>query len=81
MDAKELKEALQYKNRSAYESITEDELERSFAYAESYKMFLDNAKTERDAVKYGISLAERRGFTEYRLGDALEIGGRYYYNK
>ena len=80
MDAKELKEALQYKNKSAYESITEDELERSFAYAESYKMFLDNAKTERDAVKYGIALAERRGFTEYHLGDTLEVGGRYYYN-
>ena len=37
MNAKELKEELEYKNRSAFESISEDELERSFAYAESYK--------------------------------------------
>lgn len=47
MNAKELKEELEYKNRSAFESISEDELERSFAYAESYKLFLDNCKTER----------------------------------
>lgn len=80
MNAKELKEELEYKNRSAFESISEDELERSFAYAESYKLFLDNCKTEREAVKYSVAMAKRRGYTEYRLGDDIVVGGRYYYN-
>ncbi len=80
MDAKELKKELEYKNKSAFDSITEDELERSFAYAESYKLFLDNGKTEREAVSYAVSMAKRRGYTEYRLGDEIEDGGCYYYN-
>ena len=80
MTAKELKDTLQYKNASAYDNITEDELDRSFAYAESYKLYLDNSKTERDAVKTSIKLAERAGFIEYKLGDTLEVGGKYYYN-
>ena len=41
MTAKELKQELEYKNKSAFDAISEDELERSFAYAESYKLFLD----------------------------------------
>ncbi|MDY2905710.1 MAG: aminopeptidase [Eubacteriales bacterium] len=80
MNAKELKEELEYKNRSAFESISEDGLERSFAYAESYKLFLDNCKTEREAVKYSVAMAKRRGYTEYRLGDDIAVGGKYYYN-
>ena len=80
MDAKELKEQLEYKNKSIFDSISEDELERSFAYAERYKLFLDNAKTEREAVKYGIEMARRQGFTEYKIGDELSVNGKYYYN-
>ena len=80
MDVKELKEALEYKNKNVFDSISEDELERSFAYAECYKMFLDNTKTEREAVKYSIAMAEKKGYTEYKFGDELEKGGKYYYN-
>jgi len=80
MDVKELKKELEYKNKSAFDAISEDELERSFAYAESYKLFLDYGKTEREAVTYAIALAEKRGYEEYRLGDVIEEGGKYYYN-
>ncbi len=80
MDVKELKKELLYKNKSAFDSISEDELERSFAYAESYKLFLDSGKTEREAVKYAISMAKRHGYTEYFLGDEIFEGGKYYYN-
>ncbi len=80
MDVKELKAQLEYKNKSAFESISEDELERSFAYAESYKLYLDNSKTEREAVNYSVSMAKRNGYTEYKLGDEISEGGKYYYN-
>ncbi len=80
MDAKQLKEQLEYKNKSAFDSVTEDELERSFAYSESYKLFLDNAKTEREAVRYTVEMAKRNGYCEYSLGDTVEVGGKYYLN-
>lgn len=80
MDINGLKETLEYKNKSAFETIGEDELERSFAYAESYKLFLDNGKTEREAVNYAVAMAKKRGYTEYRLGDEIAEGGCYYYN-
>lgn len=80
MNAKELKAELEYRNVSAFDTITDDELERSFAYAESYKLYLDCAKTEREAVTYTIAMAKKRGYEEYRLGDPLCEGGRYYYN-
>ena len=80
MDVKELKSQLEYKNKNVFDVISEDELERSFAYAEAYKLFLDNAKTEREAVKYAIAMVEKKGYTEYRFGDELKVGGTYYYN-
>lgn len=80
MDVKELKANLEYKNKNVFENISEDELERSFAYAECYKMYLDNTKTEREAVKYSIVMAEKKGYTEYHFGDELVVGGKYYYN-
>ena len=80
MTAKELKQELEYKNKGAFDTISEDELERSFAYAESYKLFLDYGKTERESVSYAIAMAEKRGYTEYRLGDEITEGGKYYYN-
>ena len=80
MDVKELKSQLEYKNKNVFDIISEDELERSFAYAEAYKLFLDNAKTEREAVKYAIAMVEKKGYTEYRFGDELKVGGTYYYN-
>ncbi|MBE6636379.1 MAG: aminopeptidase [Ruminococcaceae bacterium] len=80
MTAKELKNELEYKNKSAYDSITEDELERSFAYAESYKLYLDCCKTEREAVTYSIAMAKARGYEEYTLGGEIVVGGKYYYN-
>lgn len=51
-----------------------------FAYAESYKTFLDNAKIEREAVATSIEMAKKEGFSEYIIGDKIEVGGKYYYN-
>jgi len=79
-DVKTLKETLCYKNENAFNKISDEELDRSAAYAEAYKMYLDLAKTEREAVTYSISLAESAGFVEYKLGDSIVPGGKYYLN-
>ena len=73
-----LKEKLFYKKKNAFKQ--NDNSEAVMAYAEGYKKFLDNAKTEREAVKEGIKMARESGFVEYKLGDKILAGGKYYFN-
>ena len=47
-------------------------------YCEGYKKFLDDAKTEREAVKAAIALAEEQGFVPYVRGMALKAGDKVY---
>ncbi|MBR7100925.1 MAG: aminopeptidase [Clostridia bacterium] len=75
-----LKEKLFYKKENAFEK--NDEAYRSAVkeYAEGYKKFLDSSKTEREAVTTSIKMLASRGYKEYKLGDKLEVGGKYYLN-
>lgn len=57
-----------------------DKVDGAYSYCEGYKKFLDSAKTEREAVREGIAMAEKAGYAEYRLGDALSAEGKYYFN-
>ena len=50
------------------------------AFSENYKQFLDNAKTEREAVAASIALAEKAGFKEFRNQKSLKSGDRFYFN-
>ena len=47
------------------------------AFCAAYRSFLDGAKTERDAVKAAVALAEQAGFRPYRPGQ-LEPGAKVY---
>lgn len=49
-------------------------------FAEGYKAFLDNAKTEREAVKETIKLASEKGFKEFQFGKTYEAGEKVYIN-
>ena len=48
------------------------------AYAEGYKEFLDEGKTERDGVAYMVARAERLHFKPYTRGMAVQPGDRLY---
>lgn len=74
----QLKDSLLYKKKNAFEVMSKEEIERSVAFAAEYAEFLDNSKTEREAVKYTVSYLESKGFMEYRLGDKVVRGGKYY---
>ncbi len=71
---------LSYKKENIFETATEEKIEKIYAYAEGYKAFLDAAKTEREAVREGIRMAEAAGFLPYVLGDSLKAGDLRYYN-
>ncbi|MBQ8393854.1 MAG: aminopeptidase [Clostridia bacterium] len=75
-----LKEKLFYKKENTFANADEDYSKKVSDYAEGYKSFLDNAKTEREAVCESIKMLKNAGYTEYNLGDKIEKGGAYYFN-
>ena len=75
-----MKENLSYRVTDVYEQADESRMREIMAYAEAYKAYLDKSKTEREAVRSAIELAERAGYRPYRLGDALKPGDCVYYN-
>ncbi|MGI6201943.1 MAG: aminopeptidase [Eubacteriales bacterium] len=78
--SQELKEKLTYKKPDMFEKLGADGMAKCSEYAAGYMKFIDAAKTEREAVQYGIKLAEEKGFVEHKLGDVVVPGGKYYYN-
>ena len=72
-----LSEKLVYKNQSAFDTKNADK-DTVNAYCEDYKKFLDASKTEREAVASAIKMISKEGYVEYKLGDKLERGGKYY---
>lgn len=77
---KDLAEQLFYHKKSVYEKKSTSDIENAYAFAKSYASYLDSSKTEREAVKESVRLAEARGFLPYALGEKVERGGKYYYN-
>ena len=71
---------LEYKTKNVYKEADEAKMKAIFEYAERYKAFLDGAKTEREAVRSGIALAESHGYRAYALGDTIRPGDKLYYD-
>lgn len=71
---------LTYERTNVYKEADEAKLKKIFDYAEGYKKFLDESKTEREAVKSGIAIAKKNGYKPYVLGDAIKPGDKLYYN-
>lgn len=68
-------EQLFYDKKPAFDRI---DLDRAHAFAEDYKAFLNQGKTERDAAAEVVRLAEAAGFRPYVRGAALQAGDRVY---
>ena len=74
----ERKDRLFYKQKNGYELIDEKEVELLEKYCADYMAYLNEAKTEREAVADGIKLAEAKGFVPYKTGMELKPGTRVY---
>lgn len=79
-DYKELKEKLFLKHDNGLMSATEEENKRIFEYCEGYKSFLNTAKTEREAVKAAVALAEKKGFKPFSRDNKYSAGDKVYFN-
>ena len=75
-----LKEKLFSKKKNVFECADSTKRDEMYAYAEGYKQYLDDAKTEREAVDVSIDMLEKAGYRAYCMGDALKAGDKIYYN-
>ena len=57
-----LAEELSYKKESYFETADEATVKKMFDYAKGYMTFLDEAKTEREAVAFGVRMAKEKGY-------------------
>ena len=79
-EVKTLKEKLFYNKKNGLLRTDENTYNEAVHYCEGYKTFLNDAKTEREAVKTAVALAENRGFTEFVRTKQYKAGDRIYFN-
>jgi aspartyl aminopeptidase len=77
---KKIREELFYHRKNGFDLIDMDDRMAMEDYCEEYKKFLNNARTEREAVKLAVKEAESRGFAEYKQGMTLKPGSKVYFN-
>ena len=71
---------LSYKRTNVYEKADENLLKAIFDYAEGYKVFLDEGKTEREACAFAKAEAIKNGYKPYEFGQKLNKGDKVYYD-
>ena len=77
----EMLEALSYKKKNIYEEATPEKISAIMEYAKGYAKYLDDGKTEREAVAVTVEMAKAAGFTEYNFGDKISVGDKKYLNQ
>ena len=77
---KELREKLFYEKKNGLLKVDDATIENMQKYCEGYKAYLDDAKTEREAVTTAITMAEAKGFVPFVIGNKYNAGDRVYFN-
>ena len=76
----EIRDELFYKQKNGYDTMsTQQRIDMEY-YCRGYMAFLNEARTEREAVKIAIEMAEDKGFVEYVDGMKLSPGDKVYCN-
>lgn len=75
-----LQEELTMKAEHSEIRMEEKEIKEAYKLAESYKTFLDNAKTERESVDEAIKMLDKAGFVEFDASKKYEQGDKVYLN-
>ncbi len=78
--AEQLRKELLYQKTNGFDRISAEERAELHRYCEGYKKFLNEGKTERDAVAAAIAIAESYGFRPYTRGRKLNPGDKVYRN-
>lgn len=73
-------DSLTYKRTNVYETADETLMTEIFDFAEGYKQFLDEGKTERECCAYVEAAAKAAGYEAFDFGCKLKAGDKIYYN-
>ena len=74
----ELRSKLFYEQKNGYDRIDTAERIDAEKYCKAYMQFLNDSRTEREAVENAIRLAEKHGFVSYVPGMELKPGDKVY---
>ena len=70
----------EYKRTNVYETADEKTMKAIFDYAEGYKAFLSECKTEREACDYIVAEAKKQGYKPFDFSAKVKKGDKLYYN-
>lgn len=76
----EIRDELFYKQKNGYDTMSTQQRIDMEDYCRGYMAFLNEARTEREAVKIAIEMAEDKGFVEFVDGMKLSPGDKVYCN-
>ena len=76
----DLREKLFYEQKNGYDLLNTQERVALEDYCREYMAYLNESRTEREAVRNAIALAEEQGFKPYVPGMALKAGDKVYKN-
>ena len=76
----DMRTSLFYEQKNGYDLIGTEERKTLEDYCLGYMEFLNNSRTEREAVHNAIAMAEERGFVAYQPGMELRPGMKLYHN-
>jgi aspartyl aminopeptidase len=74
-ETEELEKKLKFQGKLVWDRLEEKERDEAFRFAEGYKTFLDRVKTEREAVREILRIAEEAGFVEF----SRAAGGKKFF--
>ncbi len=80
VDVKELSKQLLNDRTHGVKKAGAQEMKKADKFAEGYKDFLDQAKTERESVDYAVKAAEAAGFVPFDPSRKYKAGDKVYYN-
>ena len=75
-----LKEQLFYKRKNAAKTCSAEEIKAADDFCEGYKAFLNESKTEREAVQYMVKKAQSFGFVPFDRDKKYAPGEKVYFN-
>ena len=78
-ETEKLRESLFMSKKHSALQMSEEQINLADDFCEGYKVFLDVAKTEREAVACAMSMAQKSGFSEFDSNKNYKPGDKVYY--
>jgi aspartyl aminopeptidase len=77
----DIKNKLLFPRKDASVFLAQEEINAADDYCKGYISFLNNAKTEREAVSAAVALAEKEGFIPWKKGMNIKSGDKIYFSR